>query len=281
MRLSVIIPVYKVEDSVVKCVESVLKQGVPGMEVILVDDGSPDNCPAICDALAAKDSRITVIHKVNGGLSDARNKGLDIARGEYLTFVDSDDWLLPDTYKPLMEWLASHEDCDMLEFSLKHIGGNRVEPLLRDATFATARQYWEGTMAWNHAYACNKIYKRWLFEGVRFPFGKAFEDIFTLPLLLAKSPRVATTRHGAYCYRWNENSVSTAASTAAEGLKQHLSALRMAAETMHTTPLSRHGWNIYYAMLCRQIDIYKLTKEIVLPWPMVRLVCWWHEKTKR
>lgn len=81
MLLSVIIPVYKVADTIGKCIESVLNQGISDMEVILVDDGSPDDCPAICDGWAAKDSRIRVLHKANGGLSDARNTGLDVARG--------------------------------------------------------------------------------------------------------------------------------------------------------------------------------------------------------
>ena len=91
--ISVIIPVYKVEEYLENCIQSVIKQTVSDLEIILVDDGSPDQCPEICDLWADKDSRIKVIHKENGGLSDARNAGLDIAQGEYLSFVDSDDWI--------------------------------------------------------------------------------------------------------------------------------------------------------------------------------------------
>ena len=93
--ISVIIPVYKVERYLDACVASVVGQTYPDLEIILVDDGSPDNCPALCDAWAAKDTRIRVIHRSNGGLSAARNSGLDICTGEYIAFVDSDDRLEP------------------------------------------------------------------------------------------------------------------------------------------------------------------------------------------
>ena len=97
MLLSVIIPVYRTEQTLQRCVESVLNQGVDDMEVILVDDGSPDSCPELCDEWEEKDAHIKVIHKTNGGLSDARNAGIDIAKGEYITFVDSDDWVDANT----------------------------------------------------------------------------------------------------------------------------------------------------------------------------------------
>lgn len=276
--LSVIIPVYKVEDTLDRCVESVLSQNVPDMEVILVDDGSPDGCPALCDLWARNDSRVRVLHKSNGGLSDARNKGIGMARGEYITFVDSDDYLMPDTYRPLMKWLSEHDDCDMLEFPLRHVSerdGNcsRVKQIFHDRQFHTARQYWLHTKAWEHSYACNKIYRRALFDGIIFPPGKTFEDVYTLPLLLAKNPHVATTSHGAYCYTWNDNGISVAASGTVDGLMQHLEALRMAAETMRTTPLSYNGIYLFYSMLCRQQNIYDLTGRIVLPWPLVGLIC--------
>ena len=95
-KISVIIPVYKVEEFLDDCVRSVIAQTHTNTEIILVDDGSPDNCPAMCDSWAEKDKRIKVIHKPNGGLSDARNAGLEIATGEYISFIDSDDWILPE-----------------------------------------------------------------------------------------------------------------------------------------------------------------------------------------
>ena len=94
--ISVIVPVYKVEDYLDRCVESIVNQTYWNLEIILVDDGSPDNCPAMCDDWAAKDSRIKVIHKENGGLSDARNAGMTVATGELMGLVDRDDWISPD-----------------------------------------------------------------------------------------------------------------------------------------------------------------------------------------
>ena len=101
MLFSVIVPIYKVEEYLDRCVESLVGQTYSDIEIILVDDGSPDKCPAMCDAWAEKDSRIRVIHKENGGLSDARNAGLDVATGEYISFVDSDDCIEFDSYEVL------------------------------------------------------------------------------------------------------------------------------------------------------------------------------------
>ena len=106
--ISVIVPVYNVEKFLVKCVDSILAQTYTNLEIILVDDGSPDNCPAICDELAKKDNRIKVVHKENGGLSSARNAGLDIAKGEYIGFVDSDDFIAQDMYEYLYNLIEKH-----------------------------------------------------------------------------------------------------------------------------------------------------------------------------
>ena len=171
MKLTVIIPVYCVEATLDRCVESVLRQDVPDMEVILVDDGSPDRCPQMCDDWKARDARICVIHKENGGLSDARNAALDIAKGDYITFVDADDWISPDTYKPLLERMG---DSDLLEYSI----AGRLS--LHDTTYHHASDYWLQSRAYTHAYAWNKLYRRSLFSHIRFPKGRVFE----LPLLV-------------------------------------------------------------------------------------------------
>ena len=95
-KISVIVPVYKVEQYLRKCVDSIIKQTYSNLEIILIDDGSPDNCPIICDEYAMKDNRVVVIHKKNGGLSDARNVGIAKSTGKYITFVDSDDYIASD-----------------------------------------------------------------------------------------------------------------------------------------------------------------------------------------
>ena len=106
--ISVIVPVYKVEAFLPKCVNSILNQTYKNLEILLVDDGSPDGSGALCDAYARQDSRVRVIHKKNGGLSDARNAGIEAAAGDYLAFVDSDDWLEPDTYEVMLSAAERH-----------------------------------------------------------------------------------------------------------------------------------------------------------------------------
>ena len=114
--LSIIVPVYRMEAYLDRCVESILAQALDDWELILVDDGSPDRCPAMCDAWAQRDPHIRTIHKPNGGLSSARNAGLDTARGEYITFVDSDDALAPDTLRPNLDYLLCHPETDLVQY---------------------------------------------------------------------------------------------------------------------------------------------------------------------
>lgn len=190
MLLSVIIPVYRVEHTLQRCVESVLSQGVDNMEVILVDDGSPDNCPVLCDGWAEKDARVKVIHKDNGGLSDARNAGIEMATGDYLSFVDSDDYVEDDTYPALLQIMAEHPDYDLLEYPIV----NRLS--LEDRTYQQTQEYWLDTKAYLHTYAWNKIYRRHLFDDIRFPVGKIFEDVYTFPQLLRAATTIAIHANG-------------------------------------------------------------------------------------
>ena len=130
-KISVIVPVYKVEAFLDRCVQSIADQSYKNLEIIRVDDGSPDNCPALCDAWAEKDSRVKVIHKKNGGLSDARNAGMAIATGELMGFVDSDDWIAPDMYQHLHDLLDA-DGSDIRRHSAIEKGRIRDStPLLR------------------------------------------------------------------------------------------------------------------------------------------------------
>lgn len=125
--VSVIVPVYKVEPYLDRCVASILAQTYPNLEVILVDDGSPDNCPALCDAWAQRDARIRVIHKKNGGLSDARNVGLDAASGAYISFVDSDDYIAENFIETLYDLLHEyHTDISAVHWKLVYADGPEV-----------------------------------------------------------------------------------------------------------------------------------------------------------
>ena len=221
--VSVIVPVYNVEKYFKRCLESVINQTYHNLEIILVDDGSPDHCPEMCDSWAQKDERIRVIHQNNGGLSDARNVGIDASRGEWLTFVDSDDYIEEGTLEQVM---AATADNDLVEYPVERFCGSPQESLLtfEPKVYKDMSDYWLNGQAYEHSYVWNKIYRKELFNQIRFPKGQVFEDIQTLPLLLQKAHRVATIPHGLYHYCWNESGITaTANGQALESLlKAHL-----------------------------------------------------------
>lgn len=214
VKLSIIVPVYRVENTLDECVQSIVTQSFGDWQLILVDDGSPDRCPAMCDEWAGKDGRISVIHKANGGLSDARNAGIDIAVGEYLMFVDSDDILAPDTIKPLVERMDENGDMDILEFPVLRTfsDGSHTELTFPERRYSDMSGYWLEGIAYLHAYACNKIYRHSLFANVKFPKGVVFEDLWTLPKLLKETKVVGQTSCGCYVYRENRDGITANAS---------------------------------------------------------------------
>ncbi len=210
--LSIIVPVYKVERFLVKCVMSICNQTYRNLEIVLVDDGSPDDCPQLCDWLADKDNRIRVVHKTNGGISSARNAGLDVARGEYVGFVDSDDWLAPDMYTTLVELILRH-DADIAMCAFYYVEGLKMSRsckkgqkdllLNRDAAL---RQLFRDRLVKN--YLWDKIYKRSLFDGIRFPLGRTYEDIATLYRVFARIQKFAFSNVPGYYYRIHASSIT-------------------------------------------------------------------------
>lgn len=183
-KISVIVPIYKVENYLDRCVNSIRNQTYDNLEIILVDDGSPDRCGEMCDAYAKEDNRIKVIHKENGGLSDARNKGIEAATGEYLAFVDSDDWLDLDMMELLYKMVKKHR-ADIAECSWRNI----YKDCVIEETKCTAEQIvganvvaLEGMLDWKYfkPIACNKLYHKSVIGDVRFPKGKLHEDEFTV-----------------------------------------------------------------------------------------------------
>ena len=260
MKLSIIIPVYRVEATLNRCIESVVTQDFNDFELILVDDGSPDNCPQLCDSWAAKDQRITVIHKSNGGLSHARNAGIDIAQGDYLTFIDSDDYLAEQTLAPLMLKLTENPDIDILEYPVFVFYGSPKQYMLDfqgDMVYHDMDDYWFEDQAYQHSYACNKIYRTGLFQDVRFPKDIIFEDIHTLPQLLKKAKTVMTTSQGLYYYCMNNFGITATA----DG-----NALRMLlqphVEIIRNCQRQDRDFQIYYLhVLNIQMDVYELTGD--------------------
>ena len=207
--ISVIVPVYKVEPYLKKCVDSILGQTYRNLEVILVDDGSPDNCPAICDAYAAQDKRVRVIHKENGGLSDARNAGLDVATGDYIGFVDSDDWIEADMFEYLLRGMLGNNaqisicrEITIWEFSLE-IKGDDTDSVYSNAE--ALRLLFNDQL---ENYAWNKLYKASLWDNVRFPKGKNFEDILTIYKTFEQADRICFLHEGKYYYLIRPDSIS-------------------------------------------------------------------------
>ena len=208
--ISIIIPVYKVEKYLEKCIQSVINQTYENLQIILVDDGSPDNCGKICDEYAKKDHRIEVIHKSNGGLSDARNKGLEIAKGEYIGFVDSDDYIEADMYEVLYNLLKQYNaDVSICNFytvsqgkiAIKNADNgineyNRIEILKEILSDRNIQSY-----AWN------KLYKKELFDEIKYPIGKKYEDIGTTFYLLEKCNKVVVTGKSEYYYINRQDSI--------------------------------------------------------------------------
>lgn len=208
--ISVIIPVYKVEEYLDECVLSVIRQTYTNLEIILVDDGSPDNCPRMCDEWATKDSRIKVIHKENGGLSDARNAGLDAAEGQYIAFIDSDDYIKPDMMEKLHSALVT-EKADIAACGLQNFGDEHERPWGCEETIGTPEQIY--ALLYNDtAYpvaACSKLYKSSCWKTLRFPVGKICEDAFTTYQLIHNAQRIVMIPHALYCYRIRPGSIMT------------------------------------------------------------------------
>ncbi|MGJ0706244.1 glycosyltransferase family 2 protein, partial [Enterococcus avium] len=179
-EISIIVPVYDVEKYLKKCVDSILNQTFKDFELILVDDGSPDNSGAICDQYAEKDSRVRVIHKENGGLSDARNAGIEVARGKYLGFVDSDDFVNEDMYKQLytsiIENNADLSICGIFDLYEGKTPIKKTEKKLLLNRNEAMIMIFHGNEISVHAY--NKLYKKEIFESLRYPVGKYHEDSY-------------------------------------------------------------------------------------------------------
>lgn len=204
--ISVIIPVYKVEKYLSRCISSVLNQTYKDLEIILVDDGSPDSSPKLCDEYAEKDSRIKVIHKENGGLSSARNAGLDICSGDYIFFIDSDDWLTDENVLSDFIDKAEIEQSDFVYSLMNRTDDEKCSELkanerfLDDDLFFLSNPYLFS--AWN------KLYAHTLFQHIQFVTGRVNEDVDIIPLVFAKAKKITRLNRPTYNYYFNQNSIT-------------------------------------------------------------------------
>ena len=208
--ISVIVPVYNVEAYIRQCIDSLISQTFRDLEILLVDDGSTDGCGGICDKYAADDSRVRVIHKLNGGISSARNAGLDAATGEYIGFVDSDDWIEPRMFEVLHDNIVSaaadisvcafwHEytsktmpDCGIGESVLR---GDKMSQIRLSRGF--------GNTVWN------KLFRRRCWEKIRFPLSRNYEDVATVYKIFMQSGTIVGSSERLYHYRRRAGSITT------------------------------------------------------------------------
>jgi len=216
-RISVIVPVYKVEPYLCRCVDSILSQNFSDFELILVDDGSPDHCGAICDEYVQKDSRVHVIHQKNGGLSAARNAGLDWmfanSDSQWLTFIDSDDWIHPRMLEQLYRAVQEH-DVKLSICGYCETNGEvpwEENAVIQSKIWPVEQYYVEHNV--NATIAVCKLYERDCFREIRYPVGKIHEDEYVTYRILFEFEKVAIIDTPMYAYYFNADSITKSAWT--------------------------------------------------------------------
>lgn len=211
-KISVIVPVYNVEQYLERCVDSIINQTYTNLEIILVNDGSTDNSGKLCDELAKKDERIRVIHKENGGLSDARNRGIDEAESDLVGFIDSDDYIDSDMYEVLLKKL-NDTDADLSMCALYDVYNNTPEAQVtnKETWKLSSEQAIKMVMEAKilSVTAVNKLYRKSLFTDLKFEVGKIAEDAFIMIKLLDKCEKIVATNEKKYYYVHRENSITT------------------------------------------------------------------------
>ena len=212
--ISVIVPVYNVEKYLPKCMEMLLSQTYPDLEIVLVDDGSPDGSAALCDEYAAKERRVCVYHKPNGGLSDARNYGIERAKGEYITCIDADDYPDRDYVEYLWQLLCENDvKMSICQLRVQTSGGKNLDQgrpgseVLDNKTCIKRMMYHDVI----DTTACAKLYHRSLFENVRYPVGRYFEDIGTTYELMLLCEKIAVGYESKYNYIYRDDSIVNSA----------------------------------------------------------------------
>lgn len=208
-KISIIVPIYNVEVYLRKCLDSIVNQTYKNLEIILVDDGSPDNCGVICDEYAANDERIKVIHKQNGGVSSARNAGLEIATGEYIGWVDSDDWIELDMFEYLIKNAQTYKADITVCSRIEQYGTKSIFRGWQQVEIYNTEQALELLLQDNllQSYLTDKLWWRELFECIYFPEGRNFEDIAIVYKIFAKVQKTVCLPMAKYNYWQRKNSI--------------------------------------------------------------------------
>ncbi len=280
--VSVIIPVYNVQDYLARCVDSVLAQTYTDLEIILVDDGSIDISGDMCDEYALKDSRIRVIHKENGGLSDARNAGLEIARGNYVTFIDADDYVHPSFVELLLETAHSTgAPIAVCTWQELNDGDTPRKVKTRNPRVTTYTQeeainsvFYQRRL--NHS-ACSRLFEMQLFHDLRFPEGALYEDLAVIYPLLRKVKKVALLKAPMYYYMHRPGSIITTMSLRRTQVLDHLEKLeeQVASEAPQYLPAVRSR------RLSASFNMLRLMPASDLQWQPTKERCWEYIKTMR
>lgn len=264
-KISVIIPVYGVEKYLDRCVSSVVNQTYKNLEIILVDDGSPDNCPKMCDEWASRDARIRTVHRSNGGQSCARNTGLSVASGDYITFVDSDDWIVEDAYEYCVSLLNKYQGADVVQFDIAHAYQNMRPSLERKEKieiFEGKRilEYYLDSSTRNGSYSvCRCLFKAPTPQKYRFREGRIHEDIDYKYKVLRDSHKMIITNQIKYCYWQEGNSTSTGS------LKERDFQLYEAAEELSKmTQAETYGKIAYYGRVKKARTSFSLLCKMLI-----------------
>ena len=271
-RISVIVPVYKVEKYLKECIDSILAQTYSDFELILIDDGSPDCCGEICDVYAKRDKRIKVIHQENMGVSAARNVGLDISEGKFITFIDSDDlvsiYYIEELYQSLILEEADISVCNYKKFK-KNNTFDCNNPIQKHDTVClnnieAVLSLYDNNLNGISITPWGKIFKREIFNNLRFPVGKIHEDEFIIPIAIYRAKKIVWLKSPLYGYRERENSIMHRKFTLEryddlEGIAYcreyffNLSEI----EIVNAIIKRKLGLFAYYSLLARKSGIYK------------------------
>lgn len=282
--LSVIVPIYKAEAYLDRCINSIIHQTLSDLELILIDDGSPDNCGEICDNYSQNDNRIKVIHKSNGGISAARNAGLEIATGRYITFVDSDDYLGDlSTYKENIDILLCNSDIEVLQYPTYLIKENRCSllyglnndcDLKEDDVF---KEWYRGVDIINYC-VWNKIYKKETIAQLRFPETEIFEDIHFNKNLMGGVKKVHISTKGAYHYNFNTSSITQTFNSAKMIMAALIVRMDIYEQSFNYPDLSQHRIGFLLDNLKFYLNLHgqrkgvcfsKISKQITVGFPSI------------
>lgn len=273
--ISIVVPIYNVEKYLNRCVDSILNQTYRDIEIILVDDGSPDRCGSICDEYQKRDTRIKVIHKKNGGLSDARNAGIKMAHGEYITCIDSDDFISPFFLENL--WTAMKKSkCEIAtSWFVDYYEGDKIPKAqkldIKDIQVLNREKFYERLLCQDgvEVSAWGKLYKSNLFQGVEYPVGKLYEDIPTTYLLVEKTTRIAVIPNVDYFYFQRKTSIAQATfSIKKMDAIRHMDDFRDFITTNYP-PLKKAAECRYFSTVCNiifQIKDTKYENERIMLW---------------